>query len=175
MNTNKTYVAYDAAGVLDHINSNLHTFQELKTWQRMNPNRFHFLNMDEIIFSSEHDDLVDSTVKTRLLQLMAKADNLLVLVSNVTNVESPILNWQISKAVNRYHLPVIIAYVGKNQLGDTSIEDNWHRLPNKIRKYIGRDSARMAHIPLTQDKLERALGTFSVDAASYPWNSQTIF
>lgn len=175
MNTNKTYVAYDATGVLDHINSNLHTFQELKAWQRMNPSRFHFLNMDEIIFSSEHDDLVDSTVKTRLLRLMEKADNLLVLVSSVTNVESPILNWQISKAVNRYHLPVIIAYVGRNQLHDTSIQDNWHRLPNKIRKYIGRDSARMAHIPLTQDKLERALGTFSVDAASYPWNSQTIF
>ena len=84
MNTNKTFVAYDTTGVLDHINSNLHTFQELKAWQRMRPNRFQFLNMDEIFFSSEHDDLVDSTVKTRLLRLMAKADNLLVLVSNVT-------------------------------------------------------------------------------------------
>ena len=141
----------------------------------MNPSRFHFLNMDEIIFSSEHDDLVDSTVKTRLLRLMEKADNLLVLVSSVTNVESPILNWQISKAVNRFHLPVIIAYVGEVQLGDKSVEENWAMLPNKIRKYIGRDSARMCHIPLTQDKLERALGTFSVGAQTYPWNSTTIF
>lgn len=175
MNTNKTYVAYDATGVLDHVNSNLRTFQQLTAWQRMYPARFHFLNMEEIAFSSEHDDLVDSTVKNRLLKFMAQADNLLVLVSSITNVESPILNWQISKAVNRYHLPVIIAYVGKEQLSDSSIEDNWHRLPNKIRKYIGRDSARMAHVPLTQDKLERALGTFSVGAGTYPWNSQTIF
>ena len=175
MNTHKTYVAYDATGVLDHENSNLHTFQQLHAWQRMHPERFRFLNIDEIYFSSEHDDLVDSTVKNRLLALMAQADNLLVIVSPITNVESPILNWQISKAVNRFHLPVIIGYVGKAHLGDTSIEDNWHRLPNKIRKYIGRDSARMCHIPLTQDKLERALGTFSVGAQTYPWNSTTIF
>lgn len=175
MNTNKTYVAYDAAGVLDHENSNLKTFQQLHAWQRMHPDRFNFVNIGEIYFSSEHDDLVDSTVKNRLLALMAQADNLLVLVSRITNVESPILNWQISKAVNRFHLPVIIAYVGKQQLNDTAVEDNWSCLPNKIRKYIGRDSARMTHIPLTQDKLERALGTFSVGSQTYPWNSTTIF
>ena len=150
MNTHKTYVAYDAEGVLDHENSNLKTFQQLHAWQRMRPDRFRFVNMDEINFSSEHDDLVDSTVKTRL-------------------------NWQISKAVNRYHLPVIIAYVGEVQLDDNSVEENWAKLPNKIRKYIGRDSARMCHIPLTQDKLERALGTFSVGGQTYPWNSTTIF
>lgn len=175
MNTHKTYVAYDAEGVLDHENSNLRTFHQLHAWQRMHPDRFQFLNMEEINFSSEHDDLVDSTVKNRLLGLMAQADNLLVLVSRITNVESPILNWQISKAVNRYHLPVIIAYVGKEHLEDSAVEDNWVCLPNKIRKYIGRDSARMCHIPLTQDKLERALGTFAVKTGTYPWNSTTIF
>lgn len=175
MNTHKTYVAYDAQGILDHENSNLYIFHQLHAWQRMHPDRFHFLNMDQINFSSEHDDLVDSTVKNLLLGIMAKADNLLVIVSKRTNVESPILNWQISKAVNRYHLPVIIAYVDKKNLEDTAVEDNWSRLPNKIRKYIGRDSARMCHIPLTQDKLERALGTFSVGSQTYPWNSTTIF
>ena len=175
MNTHKTYVAYDAVGILDHENSNLVTFRQLQAWQKMRPNRFRFVNMEEINFSSEHEDMVDSTVKNRLLALMAKADNLLVLVSSNTNVESPILNWQISKAVNRFHLPVVIAYVGKQQLGDKSVEDNWAKLPGKIRKYIGRDSARMCHIPLTQDKLERALGTFSVGSQTYPWNSTTIF
>lgn len=175
MNTHKTYVAYDADGVLDHKNSNLQTFQQLHAWERMHPDRFRFLNIGEIYFSSEHDDLVDSNVKTHLLSVMAHADNLLVIISPYTNVESPILNWQISRAVNRFHLPVIIAYVGKEKLFDHSVEDNWHRLPNKIRKYIGRDSARMCHIPLTQDKLERALSTFAVGAQNYPWNSTTIF
>ena len=55
MNSHKTYVAYDATGVLDHVNSNLKTFHQLNAWQRMRPDRFRFLNMDEINFSSEHD------------------------------------------------------------------------------------------------------------------------
>lgn len=175
MNTHKTYVAYDATGVFDHEHSNLKTFRQLQAWQRMHPERFRFLNMDAINFSSEHDDFIDSTLKTWLLRVMAQADNLLVLASPMTNVESPILNWQISKAVNRFHLPVIVAYVGKERLEETAVEDNWSRLPGKIRKYIGRDSARMCHIPLTGDKLERALGTFSVGAQIYPWNSTTIY
>lgn len=175
MNKHKTYVAYDAVGVFDHEHSNLKTFQQIHSWQKMYPGRFSFLNIEEIYFSSEHDDFVDSTLKTKLLALMEKADNLLVIASPFTNVESPILNWQISKAVNRFRLPVIIAYVGKEQLSDTSVKDNWGILPNKIRKYIGRDSARMCHIPLTQDKLERALGNFSVGTQTYPWNSTTIY
>ena len=64
MNTNKTYIAFDSEGVLDHVNSNLHTFHQLADWQKRYPSRFQFINIDEIDFSSEHDDLVDITVKT---------------------------------------------------------------------------------------------------------------
>ena len=175
MNTNKTYVAFDSTGVKDHVNSNLASFMQLREWERQNPTRFHFLNMEEITFSSEHEDLIDSTLKTRFLHLMESADNLLVLSSSKMNVESPMLNWQISRAVNRFRLPVIVAYVGMEQVNDNTIKEQWDNLPNKIRKYIGRDSANMAHIPLTKDKLERALGYFSARKELYSWNSTTIF
>ncbi len=175
MNTNKTYVAFDAQGVLDHEHSNLHYFKQMQEWQRQYPQRYNFLNMQDIDFSSMHDDLVDSTFKVRCLRRMEEADNLLVLASDLMNVESVTLNWQISRAVNRFHLPVIVAYVGFDHLVDASIKDNWTHLPNKIRKYIGRDSAYMAHVPLTKDKLERALGAYSVKKGMYPWNSTTIF
>ncbi|MBO7068905.1 MAG: hypothetical protein J6W52_09560 [Bacteroidaceae bacterium] len=175
MNTNKTYVAFDSTGVKDHVNSNLSSFMQLREWERQNPERFHFLNMEEIAFSSEHDDLVDSTLKNRFLHLMESADNLLVLSSSLMDVESPMLNWQISRAVNRFRLPVIVAYVGLDRVSDNTIKEQWDNLPNKIRKYIGRDSANMAHIPLTKDKLERALGYFSARKELYSWNSTTIF
>ena len=175
MNTHKTYIAFDAAGVVDPVNSNLHTFRQMEYWERSYPSRFHFLNTREIDFSSEHDDLVESTVKRRFLSIMANADNLVVMASPVMNVESPILNWQISRAVNRCRLPVIICYVGLDVVDEKTIKNYWSWLPNKIRKYIGRDSAYMCHIPLTKDKLERALGAFSVNDGTYPWNSTTIF
>ena len=175
MNTNKTYVAFDAQGVYDHEHSNLHYHQQMREWQRQYPQRYAFLNMQDIDFSSMHEDLIDSTFKVRCLRQMAEADNLLVLASDLMNVESTTLNWQISRCVNRYHLPVIVAYADETVLDETSVNKFWSRLPVKIKKYIGRDSARMCHVPLTMDKLERALGTFSVRDNMYPWNSTTIY
>ncbi len=161
--------------MLDHVNSNLHTFHLMQEWQRVNPRRYHFLNLEEIDFSSLHDDLLDSTVKRKMLAIMQRADNLLVMASPVMDVESPILNWQISRAVNRYRLPVIVSYVGLDRVDDATLKSFRAWQPNKIRKYISRDSARMCHIPLTKDKLERALGMFSVREGIYPWDSTTIF
>lgn len=175
MKAKATYIAFDADAVQDEVNSNLHTFRQLQEWQKNHPDRFNFLNMNEIEFSSQHDDLLETTTKSRFLKIMAEAENLLVIASPVTNTESHILNWQISRCVNRFHLPVIIAYAGLTELDEGSIEKFWTWLPNKPRKYIGLDSARMAHIPLTRDKLERALNTFSVSQQFYPWNSTTIF
>ena len=153
MNTNKTYVAFDAQGVYDHEHSNLHYHQQMREWQRQYPQRYAFLNMQDIDFSSMHEDLIDSTFKVRCLRQMAEADNLLVLASDL----------------------MIVAYVGYDSLVDASVKDNWANLPNKVRKYIGRDSAYMAHVPFTKDKLERALGAYSVKKGLYPWNSTTIF
>ena len=175
MKTKSTYIAFDADAVHDEVNSKLHTFRKLAEWQRNFPSRFNFVNMHEIEFSALHDDLLETTTKSRFLKLMAEADNMLVIASPVLNTESHILNWQISRCVNRFHLPVIIAYAGLEELDENSVEKFWTWLPNKPRKYIGLDSARMAHIPLTRDKLERALGTFSVNEQFYPWNSTTIF
>ncbi len=170
-----TYIAFDANAVQDDVNSNLHTFRQLQEWEKNHPDRFNFVNMHEIEFSSQHDDLLETTTKTRFLQHMAEADNLLVIASAVLDTESHILNWQISRCVNRFHLPVIIAYAGLEELNDNTIQQFWTWLPQKFKKYIGLDSARMAHIPLTRDKLERALNTFSVERQFYPWNSTTIF
>ena len=92
MNTNKTYVAFDAQGVYDHEHSNLHYYQQMREWQRQYPQRYAFLNMQDIDFSSMHEDLIDSTFKVRCLRQMAEADNLLVLASDLMNVESTTLN-----------------------------------------------------------------------------------
>lgn len=175
MNNHRTYIAFDATGVYDHINSNFHSFLQLEEWERSAPSRFHFLNTQEIDFSSYHDDLVDSTLKRHFLGLMEKADNLIVVASPVLNVDSPILNWQISRAVNRFRLPVIVCYAGLDYVNEDTIRTFWSWLPAKIRKYIGRSSAKMCHIPLTKDKLERALGAFSVNENLYPWDATTIF
>ena len=175
MNTHSTYIAFDAYGAIDPVNSNLYYFRQMEVWQRDYPQRFHLLNTQEIDFSSTYNDMVDSTLKTLLIAKMQKADNVLVMASPVMNVDSIILNWQISRAVNRFHLPVIVCYAGLDAVDEDTIMQYWTWLPAKVKKYIARDSARMCHIPFTKDKIERALGAYSVRDGLYPWSSTTIF
>ena len=175
MNTNLTYVAFDAVGIVDHEHSNFPYFRQIERWAQQYPSRFRFVNTEDIDFTSEHDDYVDSNLKMALLDKMATADNLLVMASSQNNTESPILNWQISKCVNRFHLPVIVAYAEHSIVTEKTVDDFFPHLPNKVRKYLTRDSAPMAHIPLNKDKLERALVAFSVRERTFPWHSKTIF
>lgn len=175
MNPNKTYIAFDADGVRDAENSNLRTFNMMAEWQKRYPNHYNFINIDSINFSSQHDDTVEDTRKQAFFRLLDGADNLLVVITRHTNPDSKWLNWQISRAVNRYHLPVIVAFDGIGCVTDDTIKEMWDKLPVKIRKYIGRDSARMCYIPFTQTKVEMALHYFSVRSQTYAWNSTTVY
>ncbi len=176
MDSKGTYIAYDSTGVVDSVNSNQHTLRQLAEWQRNDPTRFNFVNMYGINFAIRQEERLDSTMKSYMLREMTLADNMLVIASPVTDTESHMLNWQISRGVNRFHLPVVIAYTGLDAVSEKTIEQYWVWLPRKIKKYIHLSSwARMAHIPLTKDKLARALGTYSASRQCYPWDHSTIF
>ena len=175
MNCNKTYLAFNVDAVRDSKKENLHTLNLLGDWQKRYPNRFGFVNIEHINFIANHDDLVETTVKTQFFAQMEKADNIMIVVTKETEADNAWLNWQISRAVNRYHLPVIVAFKGETTVTDETLKEYWDNLPQKIKKYIGRDSARMCYIPLTETKVEKALGYFSVKSQNYPHNSTTIY
>ncbi len=171
-----TYIAFDAAAMHDTVNSNLHTFEQISEWLRLHPGRLNIVNLEEIRFAIDHNDQLDTTQKHRMEQQMATADNILVVASPVLNTESEILNWQISRAVNHHHLPVIIAYAGLDAVTEDTIQQYWTWLPRKFKKYITRYPwACMAHIPLTMDKLSRASKQYSAERQEYPWDAETIF
>ncbi len=174
---NGTYIAYDATGICDAVNSNQHTYKQMREWERLFPGRFSFVNMDDVEFSVQHPEgLSEMTVKRHMEQQMAKADNMLVVASPVLNTESEILNWQISRGVNHFHLPIIVAYAGLELMTEDTIEKYWTWLPAKFKKYITRYPwAQMAHIPLTRDKLQRAMAHYSARRQQYPWDAVTIF
>ena len=175
MNNNKTYLAYNVDAVRNSKLENLHTLTQLGDWQKRYPNRYNFLNIEHIRFVAEHDDLVETTMKSQIFALLEKADNLMLVVTKETDGDNPWLNWQISRAVNRYHLPVIVAIKGVTAVTDETLKEYWNHLPQKIRKYIGRNSARMCYIPFSETKVEKSLGYFSVHSQTYPCDSTTIY
>ncbi len=175
MNNHKTYLAFNVDAVRDSRKENLHTLNLLADWQKRYPNRFNFINVDTINFMAQHDDLVESTMKTQFFRQMEQADNLMLVVAKDTQADNAWLNWQISRAVNRYHLPVIVAFKGVEVVTDSTLKEYWEQLPLKVRKYIGRNSARMCYIPLTMTKVEMTTAHFSVNKPNYPCDSTTIF
>ncbi len=175
MNRNKTYIAFGTTGQVDVASGQMEPFRLIEQWYGAHPRRMHILNFQELYSPFTHDDLFGLTQKRRMMDTMEDADNLLVVVSPFLDTEDPMLNWRISQAVNGFRMPVIIAYAGMLKIEEDDIRTHLDWLPAKIRKYISRDSARMAHIPLTYDKLERALATYSKATGTFPWCSTTIF
>ena len=135
MNNHKTYLAFNVDAVRDSKKENLHTLNLLGDWQRRFPNRFNFLNTDYINFIATHDDLVETTVKSDFFARMEKADNLMLVVTKDTDADNVWLNWQISRAVNRFRLPVVVVYADYEKLDDSSIKDYWPYLQGRDRSY----------------------------------------
>lgn len=171
----KSYLAFDPVGVALAERNNLRYFHRMFEWQRLYPERFDFVNSEDIEFYAEHGEKPEKEMKIHFIEQMREADHIIVPASETTNVEAPLLNWQISQAVNGFRLPVIVCYLGMENLLDRHFNlcESW--MPAKIRKYISRDSALIAHIPFTRDKLERAIASYSLKDRMLPWNSTTIF
>ena len=175
MERKKTYIAFDAMGVINHEFSNFAAFLQLERYEKTYGNRFDFVNMDEIKFAAEHEGMLTTTLQQRFVKDMREADNVLVVASPVVNVDSEILSWQIRTAVYRHRLPLIVAYAHHESLSDEDIQNHHVWLPQAVREMVEGNHAYVAHVPFTIDKLERALKTFSAKEQVYPWSATTIF
>ena len=171
----QTYIAFDAYALHDQVNSNWSNFRTLHAWQHSYQNRFSFNDLADIDFAMDHPAMIESTLRPYLTKKMEVADNLLVIASPVTDIKSGILNWQIHQAVNFYHLPVVVAYAGLSSIDSQRIDQYVCWLPEKLVQLIADGSAKVAHIPLTMDKVERACKNFSKQEFLYPWNGKTIY
>lgn len=172
----ETFIAFDAYGIKDKVHSNWPYLRNLLAWQHSFPERFGFNDLDDMIKLTElGDDLLETRIQKFLIKKIEAADNVLVVSSDQMNVESSILNWQIRQAVQTYRLPVIVAYAGVNAVTPGVIEENLCHLPVKLRQYMDEGSAKVAHVPLTMDKVERACKFYSLREGHYAWSDRTIF
>ena len=171
----QTYIAFDAYGISDPVNSNWVNYRNLMAWQNSYPNRFHFNCIKDLEFAHTHPVMVESTLRPYLQKKMEAADNLMIMASPVLNVKSDILNWQIQHAVNILHLPIVVAYVGLSCMEADTIDRYRCWLPEKLVELIDMGAAKVAHIPFSMDKVERACKQFSKHDWVYPWTGKTIY
>lgn len=149
MNRTGTYVAFDGQGTTDPTESDIHYFNLLKAWNRLGSIDFKFTNSHEKTYQVR-DSSSKATLFNRLETRLSASKNFLLIITDKTNYDRGILNWEIEKAVDYYELPIIIAYPGYSKIGAPSeLNTMW---PKSLAERIQNGNAHCIHIPFKRNR-----------------------
>lgn len=156
---NGTYVAFDGQGTVNPTQSDLKYLGLLRSWN--NSKNY------ELTFSDSHlktyrvlDSSQRRTLENRLMERLRNSKNMLLILSNSTNYDRGMLNFEIEKAVDVYNLPIIVAYTGCEYLLDARKYSN--RWPKALEKRIDDESLLAIHISFKEKAIMTAINQFSV-------------
>ena len=170
---NGTYVAFDGNGQNDPTKGDLKYLGILRAWKESDNIDFNFTDSHKKTYQVR-DSSSEATLKSRLEERMSKSKNMLVIISDDTNFDRGLLNWEIQTAQEKYGLPIIVAYAGEHYLPwltDELIE----KLPKAIWRDVKFGGNHYAHIPFTKDSIKRAIDQYSVVSGVYPNSEKEIF
>lgn len=156
---NGTYIAFDGQGTSNPTKSDIKYLGLLRSW---NQNKKY-----ELTFSDSHlktyqvrDNSQKRTLENRLMERLRSSKNMLLILSDDTNYDRGMLNFEIEKAVDVYNLPIIVAYTGCDYLLD--LEDYKNRWPKALKERIEDGSVNAIHIAFKEKTIMEAISRFSV-------------
>jgi hypothetical protein len=165
VNRTGTYVAFDGQGSTDPTESDIHYFNLLKAWNKSGSIDFRFTNSHEKTYQVR-DSSSKATLFNRLETRLSASKNFLLIISDKTNHDRGILNWEIEKAVDYCELPIIIAYPGYSKIGAPSeLNSMWTK---SLAERIKNERAHCIHIPFKKEPIFDAINQFSVVNSKYP-------
>ena len=170
---NGTYVAFDGNGQDDPTKGDLKYLGILRAWKESDNIDFNFTDSHKKTYQVR-DSSSEATLKSRLEDRMRFSKNMLVIISDDTNFDRGLLNWEIRTAQEEYDLPIIVAYAGEHYLPwltDELIE----KLPREIWRDVKFGGNHYAHIPFTKDRIKRSIDHYSVVSGVYPNSEKEIF
>lgn len=112
---NGTYIAFDGNGTSDPTKGDLKYLGLLRAWKESDYIDFNFTDSHKKTYQVR-DSSLEKTLKDRLCERMSESKNMLVVISDDTNFDRGLLNWEIETAMDVYNLPVIVAYGGESYL-----------------------------------------------------------
>ncbi|MCM3671652.1 hypothetical protein M3181_22100 [Mesobacillus maritimus] len=157
---NGTYVAFDGNGTTDPTKGDMKYYGLLQSWNASN--KF------ELTFSDSHkktyqvkDSSTKRTLQARLLERMRNSKNMLLIISDETNWDRGMLNFEIEKAVDYYEIPLIVAYTGYSYIPNPGALA--HKWPKALYERIINQTAKCIHIPFKQKAISAAVSQFGVN------------
>ena len=156
---NGTYVAFDGQGTTDPTASDIKYLGLLRSWDKNKDFEFHFID-SHLKTAAIRDSSSRATLESRLMERLRNSKNMLLILSEDTNYDRGMLNFEIEKAVDLYELPIIIAYT--NCFRIRQYNDYRERWPKALVERIEDESINAIHIPFTERAIMYALSKYSV-------------
>lgn len=156
---NGTYIAFDGQGTTDPTQSDQKYLELLRGWYKNKKFDFHY-NDSHLKTSAVRDSSQRKTLENRLMERMRNSKNMLLILSEKTNYNRGMLNFEIEKAVDLYELPVIIAYTDCSHV--IKYNDYSSRWPKALVERINDGTVNAIHIPFKEKALFEAINRFSV-------------
>ncbi|MEM6676287.1 MAG: TIR domain-containing protein [Pseudomonadota bacterium] len=170
-----TYFAFDGLGQADPTKSDFKYYATVQGWNANKGVEFKFANSHEKA-SAVRDSSKVETLKASIRQRLAASKNMVVILSRSTRKSGSMLSYEIEKAVDRYQLPLIVAYTGYDAVvKPDELSFMW---PNTLTERIRNRTAQAIHIPFRQAALFNAISRFTVNGESigsplqfYSWDA----
>jgi len=156
---NGTYVAFDGNDTTDPTKSDLKYYGLLQSWNSQKQYNFSFSDSHKKTYAVKDTSSTD-TLKSRLMERMRNSKNVLLIISEDTNWNRGLLNYEIEKAVDFYKLPIIITYPKYNAiLNPILLKDTWTKA---LSDRIFNSQAKCIHIPFIKNVIIDAISQFTV-------------
>lgn len=168
---NGTYVAFNGCGTTNPAEGDIKYYNAMKMWNNNEGIDFDFINSHEKTSQVSDSSKKDTLIK-RLRERMNNSKNMLVIITENSGDDRGLLNWEIDECVNRYDMPIIVAYTmccGK--LITPKLYEKY--LPSKLKSLIDNNSAKCIHIPFKKEPIMAAIRKFSIN--DKPAGSNTYY
>ena len=156
---NGTYVAFDGQATTNPTQSDMKYYGLLQKWNKSNNSDLNFSDSHKKTYQVK-DTSSKITLQNRLLERLKNSKNFLLIISDDTNYDRGMLNFEIEKAVDKYQLPIIVAYTGLTSiLNPSQLSNRW---PKSLTQRINNGSAKCIHIPFKERAIMSAINQFSI-------------
>lgn len=154
-----TYVAFDGNGTTDPTKGDLKYLGLLRLWNESPRYEFSFSDSHKKTYQVKDSSSIE-TLKARLCERLRLSKNMLVIISDDTNYDRGLLNYEIEKAVDTYKLPIIVAYTDCDcVLRPRLFEAKWTKA---LKERIEKGTINCIHIPFKQAPIFAAINQFTV-------------
>lgn len=160
MNRTGTYIAFDGLGEVDPAKSDFRYYATIQAWCVNKNIQFSLTNSHEKTYSVR-DGSLRSTLYTRIQQRLRASKNMLIILTKDTRYTGSVLSYEIENAIDKYDLPLIIAYPEYSSiLNVDSLRDLW---PKVLADRINKASTEAIHIAFKKDCILDAINRFTVN------------